>query len=175
MENLADLEQAADALVVVTRIFVDAHPVHPIDGVLAVLSSTISQLEGFRTRLIGRRGITDRSALAAEFGLACAEAAQLEKAAQRLPSLGPLLRAVESGDVSMSKARMVAEVVTRTRTEEGERDGDRLTELAIELHRTNSLVNSNFGPGASTKNRASAPLRICDQNDRWRPSPGTPQ
>ncbi len=133
MVNVEVLEETAGALVVCAESFVDAHCTDEVDRGLAALSGTISRLEGFRLRLLRERGITDRSALSAEFGLARGEAAQLEKVVERLGSLTPLQDAVESGAVSMSKARMVADVVTRDRAAAAERDAGKLTALASEL------------------------------------------
>ena len=133
MVHVEVLEEAAEALVVCAESFVDAHCTGQVDRGLAALSGTISRLEGFRVRLLRQRGITDRSALSAEFGLARGEAAQLEKSVERLAALMPLQDAVESGEVSMSKARMVADVVTRDRAEAATRDAAKLTALAGDL------------------------------------------
>ena len=133
MGNLEALEETAGALVLCAEAFVDAHLVDEVDRGLAALSTTISRLEGFRLRLLQERGITDRSALSAEFGLARGEAAQLEKMAERLGPLVPLQHAVEAGEVSMSKARMVADVINRDRAAAAERDSEKLTALASEL------------------------------------------
>ncbi len=113
--------------------FVDAHGAGEVDRGLAALSDTISRLEGFRLRLLRERGTTDRSALSAEFGLARGEAAQLEKTVERLGSLTGLQDAVESGGVSMSKARTIADVVNRDRAAAAERDAGKLTAMASEL------------------------------------------
>ena len=136
MVHVEVLEEAAEALVLCAESFVDAHCTGHVDRGLAVLSDTISRLEGFRLRLLRERGITDRSALSAEFGLARSEAAQLEKSVERLAGLMPLQDAVESGAVSMSKARMIADVVTRDRAEAATRDAAKLTELAGDLSAT---------------------------------------
>ncbi len=133
LEEAAEEAEAAEALVLCAGSFVDAHCPDHVDRGLAALSTTISRLEGFRLRLLRERGITDRSALSAEFGLSGGEAAQLEKMADRLPTLVSLQDAVESGDVSMSKARMVADVVNRDRAEAAERDAAKLTAMATEL------------------------------------------
>ncbi len=127
------LEETAGALVLCAESFVDAHCTVEVDRGLAALTGTISRLEGFRMRLLRERGITDRSALSAEFGLARGEAAQLEKVVERLGSLTPLQDAIESGGVSMSKARMVADVINRDRAEAAERDAEKLTAMAAEL------------------------------------------
>ena len=127
------LEEAAEALVLCAESFVDARCTTDVDRGLAALSGTISRLEGFRLRLLRERGITDRSALSAEFGLARSEAAQLEKSVERLAGLTPLQDAVESGAVSMSKARMIADVVTRDRAAAAGRDAAKLTSLAGDL------------------------------------------
>ena len=127
------LEESAEAVVLRAGSFVDAHYTDEVDRGLAALTTTISRLEGFRLRLLRERGITDRSALSAEFGLARGEAAQLEKVADRLRMLETLQNAVESGGVSMSKARMVADVVNPERSEAAERDAAILTAMATEL------------------------------------------
>ena len=127
------LKEAAEALVLCAESFVDAHCTGEVDRGLAALSDTISRLEGFRLRLLRARGITDRSALSAEFGLARGEATQLEKSVERLTGLNPLQDAVESGAVSMSKARMIADIVTRDRAAAAERDAAKLTSLAGDL------------------------------------------
>ena len=133
MVNVESIEEMAGALVLCAEAFVDAHIADEVDRGLAALSTTISRLEGFRLRLLQERGITDRSALSAEFGLARGEAAQLEKMAERLGPLVPLQHAVEAGEVSMSKARMVADVINRDRAAAAERDSEKLTALASEL------------------------------------------
>ena len=133
MVHVEVLEEATSALVLCAESFVDAHCTSEVDRGLAALSDTISRLEGFRLRLLRERGITDRSALSAEFGLARGEAAQLEKSVERLTELSPLQDAVESGAVSMSKARMIAEVVTRDRAAAAERDAAKLTTMAGDL------------------------------------------
>ena len=122
MVHVEVLEEAAGALVLCAESFVAEHCTDDVDRGLAALSVTISRLEGFRLRLLRVRGITDRSVLSAEFGLARGEAAQLEKSVERLAGLIPLQDAVESGAVSMSKARMIADVATRVRAAAAERD-----------------------------------------------------
>ncbi len=133
MVHVEVLEETAGALVLCAESFVDAHCTDEVDRGLATLTGTISRLEGFRLRLLRERGITDRSALSTEFGLARGEAAQLEKIVERLGALTPLQDAVESGAVSMSKARMVADVVNRDRAAAAERDAEKLTSMASEL------------------------------------------
>ena len=133
MVHVEVLEEAAEALVLCAESFVDARCTADVDRGLAVLSGTISRLEGFRLRLLRERGITDRSALSAEFGLARSEAAQLEKSVERLAGLTPLQDAVESGAVSMSKARMIADVVTRDRAAAAGRDAAKLATMAGDL------------------------------------------
>ena len=133
MVNVESIEETAGALVLCAEAFVDAHIADEVDRGLAALSTTISRLEGFRLRLLQERGITDRSALSAEFGLARGEAAQLEKMAERLGPLVPLQHAVEAGEVSISKARMVADVINRDRAAAAERDSEKITALASEL------------------------------------------
>lgn len=130
MDTLTSLEQAIDALLRPTVVFPD---VQAIDESVAILSTAISRLEGLRIRLLRERGGVDRSVLSAGLGLSRGEAAQVEKAVDRLAALPALQAAVESGQVSMSKVRMVAETVTQHRAEAAVRDEAALTALALSL------------------------------------------
>ena len=47
MTTATALEQAAQAVVLSAQSFVDAHTADEVDGALAVITATISQLEGF--------------------------------------------------------------------------------------------------------------------------------
>ena len=130
MKSAETLERAADAFVCSVGSFVDAPCVDQVDEVVARLSSTISRLEALRVRLLRVRGITDRSALAAECELGRGEAVQLEKVIVRLALLPGLQAAAESGAVSMSKIRLVADVVKPERVDAAVRDGEELASLA---------------------------------------------
>lgn len=130
MDQLTLLERATDAMILPTVVFQN---VQAIDESVAILSTVISRLEGLRIRLLRERGGVDRSVLSAGLGLSRGEAAQVEKAVDRLAALPALQAAVESGEVSMSKVRMVAETVTKPRSEAAVRDEARLTALASSL------------------------------------------
>ena len=174
MTTATALEQAAQAVVLSAQSFVDAHTANEVDGALAVITTTISQLEGFRVRLIRERGISDRSVLSAEFGLARGEAAQLEKVVRRLAPLRELQDGVEDGSVTMSKARMVAEVITNERASAAERDGANLTELAAalpphqlarELEEWSRSVDEERGVDTNETLRAKRSLEIHRRHD----------
>ena len=174
MTTVTALEQAAQAVVLSAQSFVDAHTANEVDGALAVITATISQLEGFRVRLIRERGISDRSVLSDEFGLARGEAAQLEKVVRRLAPLRELQDAVEGGSVTMSKARMVADVITNERTSAAARDARALTELAStlppnqlarELERWSRSVDEERGVDTDETLRAKRSLEIHRRHD----------
>ena len=104
-----------------------------VDAVIALVSRTCSRLEGYRLGLIRYAGIGDRSALSASLGLSRGEVAQLERTAERLAGMTALQDALQSGVVSVSKARIVAEALTPGRLEAGHAAETDLLGLAATL------------------------------------------
>ena len=140
MDLLVNLRHSADAALRDAQMFadrpIDQPPDHEIDvglvdAGIGVLTELISRLEGLRLRVLRQRGIVDRAVLSGELGLSRGATAQIVKAIERLVGLAALHAAVEAGQVSMSKAHMIADAVSSTqRRAAAVRDEASLVELA---------------------------------------------
>ena len=104
-----------------------------IDAVVGEVSRLCSILEALRLKLLRFAGVGDRSVLSASLGLSRGEVAQLERSVVRLAGMARLQEAMESGVVSASKARIVADAVRSGRQEAALTDEAQIVAWATSL------------------------------------------
>ena len=133
MDPSSDIQATLEAAVQAVGAYALAPRPDDVDTVISLVTGACSRLEAFRLRMLRYAGIGDRSSLSASLGISRGEIAQLERTATRLAGLPVLQEALESGDVSTSKARIVAEALVPTRDQAGRADEAKLLEMATTL------------------------------------------